>query len=123
MLPYRQKLQEIKTRARRLRNNQTESEKKFWEKIRKRQINNLKFLRQYPIIFNISSKVNYFIADFYCHEKKLIIEIDGGVHLKQKSYDEMRKETLKEMGFGIIRFTNEEILNNLESVLEKIYNL
>ncbi|EKE06816.1 MAG: hypothetical protein ACD_18C00267G0001 [uncultured bacterium] len=123
MLSYRQKLQEIKTRARRLRNNQTESEKILWDKIRNRKINNLRFLRQYPVIFNISGKVNYFIADFYCHEKKTILEIDGKIHLKQKDYDEMRGETLKEMGFEILRFKNEDVLNNLDKVLEKLNNL
>lgn len=110
-------------RARRLRNNQTETEKILWKKIRNRKINNLRFLRQFPIIFNINNKINYFIADFYCHEKKTVLEIDGKIHLKQKDYDEMREETLKEMGFKITRFTNEEILNNLDKVLEKIYNL
>lgn len=122
-MDYIQQLQEIKMRARKLRNNQTPTEKILWEEIRKRQIKNLRFLRQYPIIFSISGKVNYFIADFYCHDKKTILEIDGQIHLRQKDYDQMREETLKEMGFEVIRFTNEEILNNLDKVLEKLYNL
>jgi leucyl-tRNA synthetase len=61
-----------------------------------------------------------FIADFYCNEKKVIIEIDGEVHNTQIEYDEMRTEILEEMGYKLIRFRNEEVIAKLESVLLKL---
>ncbi|MEM1124354.1 MAG: DUF559 domain-containing protein, partial [Bacteroidota bacterium] len=59
-------------------------------------------------------------ADFHCHEQKLIVEIDGDIHLEQIEYDKIREETLKEMGYKIIRFRNEEVLKDISSVLIKL---
>ncbi|MDA3812710.1 MAG: DUF559 domain-containing protein, partial [Candidatus Cloacimonetes bacterium] len=76
--------------VRELRKKETLAEKKFWELVRNRQISGKKFRRQYPITFEWNDKIRYFVADFYCHECKLIIEIDGGIHELQKDYDILR---------------------------------
>ncbi len=109
-----------KNAARELRKNQTEAEKTLWSYLRNRRLLNKKFNRQYIIYYKINNIKKFFIVDFYCNEAKLVIEIDGGVHLKQKTYDKNRSGILKELGLHVIRFTNEEIKNNLEMVLLRI---
>ena len=101
-------------KARILRENMTEPEKKLWERLSKNQIEGLKFRRQHPILF--------YIADFYCHALHLIIEIDGGYHdtIEQKVKDDERTEHLKSNGITLIRFSNEEVLNNMDGVIEEI---
>ncbi len=102
--------EQIVKRCRRLRRNQTESEEIFWQQVRNRKINDLKFLRQHPFIYQaVNFKLYYFIADFYCAEKKVIIELDGKIHEEQKEYDEKRDLILKEMNLKVIRFKNSEI--------------
>ncbi len=104
-------------RCRRLRRNQTESEKIFWNEVRNRKINNLKFLRQHPFVYGgHKNGVYYFIADFYCAEKKIIIELDGGIHQQQKEYDENRDFVLKELGLKVFRFKNDEIKKAIDFV-------
>ena len=100
--------------ARELRKNQTEAEEFLWAILRNRQFMNLKFRRQHQI-FN-------YIVDFYCHEINLIIECDGEIHLRkdQKEKDRERDKNLSEAGFRILRFPNEEIFQNTESVLKSI---
>ena len=106
--------------ARELRKNQTESEIILWRFIRKRQIDNKKFLRQHPIVYSMfNNKPEYYIADFYCAESKLIIELDGEIHNAQKEYDEQRDYILKEKGYKVVRFKNEE-LKEIENVLNRI---
>lgn len=100
--------------AKELRNNMTFAEKQLWAKLSKNQINGLKFRRQHPI--------NNFIADFYCHSAKLIIEVDGGIHNFQKDYDKGRDYELNSLGLKVLRFSNEEVLNDLDKVLIKIIN-
>ncbi|MBT3948630.1 DUF559 domain-containing protein [Candidatus Parcubacteria bacterium] len=116
-------LSTITKRSRKLRSNPTPTELELWKYLRKRQFYGLRFLRQHPIKFSIDNKVDYFIVDFYCHDYKIVIELDGEIHKKQKDYDEMREGLLKEMGFIIIRFKNREILENVEEVLNKIKKL
>jgi len=81
---------EIAAIARELRKNQTETEKILWNRLRNRKFLNQKFLRQHPLSFQIEDSKRFFIADFFCNESKLIIEIDGDIHLKQKNYDQYR---------------------------------
>lgn len=101
--------------ARELRKNQTDAEDMLWQLLRNRQLGNLKFRRQHPL------KVG-FILDFYCADKKLGIEIDGGYHNSpdQMEQDSMRTEAIHEYGINIIRFTNEEVINETDSVLTNI---
>ena len=99
--------------ARFLRDNLTEAEKILWNKLRLKQLG-VKFRRQHPI--------NKYIADFYCHEIRLVIEVDGDNHLipDQKEYDELRTEILQEFGIEVIRFENEQVLNKIDEVVKEI---
>ena len=101
--------------ARRLRKNMTSQEKKLWYYLRKRFLNNCRFRRQYPI--------GSYIVDFICREKSLIIEIDGGQHNESsiKGYDRARTLYLESKGYKVIRFWNNEIDDNIDAVLEKIF--
>lgn len=109
-----------KKRCRELRKNQTVAEKIFWEAVRNRRFMGLKFYRQYPFFFDYEGKETFFIADFFCFKKRLIIEIDGKIHEFQKKSDEHRTEIINLLGLDIIRFQNLEIETNLEYVLEKL---
>lgn len=112
--------EDIRVICRRFRKNQTKAEKVFWDKSRNRQIDGYKILRQYPIRFEMDNTIHFFIADFYCHEAKLVIEIDGGIHETQKDYDKMREQIIGQLGYRIIRFSNEEVLNNIDNVLLRL---
>ncbi len=100
-------------KAKKLRNNVTPTEMILWGRL-KDQFPKQKFRRQHP--------VSLYIVDIYCHAEKLVIEIDGSIHdLEEiKIKDEIRQKNLEALGLRVIRFTTNEILNNLESVLETI---
>ena len=114
----------IKKLSKKLRQNQTETEKILWEKLRWKQINWLRFHRQKTIFAfrEINWCDRFYIADFYCHKKRLIIEIDWWIHndKNQKEYDKIREEILKNNNYTIIRFKNEEVLSDVNWVIEKI---
>ncbi len=114
------KYYEIKRLASKLRRHQTPSEQVLWSYLRNRQLLGRKFIRQHPIIYESNKREHFFfIPDFYCDKEKLIIEVDGEIHLKQAEKDSRRDEILKENGFKIIRINNNELLE-MEAVLEKI---
>ncbi|MDD3190858.1 MAG: endonuclease domain-containing protein [Candidatus Pacebacteria bacterium] len=100
--------------ARSLRVRQTSAERIMWRELRNRQLLGLKFRRQH----NIGS----YIADFYCEELGLVIEIDGDAHGYEKKYerDIIREEFLKNRNFEIIRYTNNDVYDNLEGVMEDL---
>ena len=98
---------------RKLRNNLTDAEKPLWRVLRGRQLSGVKFRRQHPY-------VNY-ILDFVSLEIKVIIEIDGGQHGEQAVYDTNRTSQLQAAGFQVIRFWNNEVLQDIEAVKEKIW--
>lgn len=104
----------ILSNAKELRKRMTDAEEILWKHLRNNKLKGLKFRRQHPL--------DIYIADFYCHQKKLIIELDGGIHdtPEQREYDEGRTFELEEKGFKILRFRNEEVINDLENVLERI---
>jgi len=99
--------------AERLRRDMTATEKIIWDRVCKNQLG-VRIRRQHPIW--------KFIADFYCHEVKLVIEIDGGIHLRSenKEYDISRDIILKEFKIEILRFTNDEVINEPDLAIEKI---
>jgi very-short-patch-repair endonuclease len=99
-------------RARELRQQQTPAEKLLWQCLRNRQLLNAKFRRQH----NISR----YIADFYCHEALLVIELDGSIHKIQKIKDSIRNDWMQKNGFTVLRFTNLEVFNETEGVLYAI---
>jgi very-short-patch-repair endonuclease len=101
-----------KTTARELRRNMTEAERTLWRHLRLRQFGGFKFRRQ--------QLIGRYVVDFVCFEMKLIIEVDGGQHSEQVSYDSRRKEWLEGEGFRILRFWNNQVLNEMEAVKEVI---
>ena len=103
----------IFTNAKHLRKNMTEAEKELWFCL-KAGIDGLKFRRQHPI--------GIYIADFFCHKVKLIIEVDGAIHNEKdiKAADETRQKELEIWGYTIIRFTNQQVLEETEYVLKSI---
>jgi very-short-patch-repair endonuclease len=109
----------IQETVRVLRKKQTESELIFWEIVRNRRSLGLMFNRQYGIQYVLDGKIRFFIADFYCHEKKLVIEIDGKLHENQKEYDEIRTSIINQLGIKVSRFKNENIkdINNIAELL------
>ena len=98
--------------AKELRKNATPQEKKLW----------YEFLSKYPIRFQRQKAIDNFIADFYCHKAKLIVEIDGSQHFEDKEIlkDEFRTQILEEYGLKIIRFTNRQINQNFKGVCEYV---
>ena len=98
--------------ARGLRKAQTKAEESLWEFIRGRKLKGLKFRRQTPF--------GRYILDFYCDEKKLAIEIDGTSPEGKQEYDNNRDKLLKACNVNVIRFTNKDISNDIESVLDKV---
>ena len=101
-------------KAQSLRENATASEVYLWERLKSNQFQGLKFRRQHPI--------GIYIVDFYCHQNKLIIEVDGGYHStpEQIEKDQKRTDFLNFQGLMVIRFTNEQVLAEIDDVLEKI---
>jgi len=113
MFKYNKKL---KKTSRTLRKNMTDTEKFLWSKIRNKQLKNYQFYRQKPI--------GEYIVDFYCPKRKLIIELDGGQHYTEKGTKEDRERDnyFKELGLKVLRFSDREVFENTEGVLEVIYN-
>jgi len=102
----------MKQLARTLRKQQTDAEKLLWSQLRNRQLEGCKFRRQQPI--------GPYIADFLSLEPKLIIELDGGQHTEQQDEDSKRTRYLQVLGYRVLRFWNQEVLNDLDAVLEAI---
>jgi very-short-patch-repair endonuclease len=98
--------------AKNLRKNATQVETLLWNQLRARQIEGVKFRRQQPI--------DEIIVDFVCFEKKLIIELDGGQHAQSREKDRERDKNLSEKGYTVLRFWNNEVLENLVGVVEVI---
>jgi very-short-patch-repair endonuclease len=105
---------QIFSNARKLRDNATVAEDILWTALRNKQLNGYKFRRQHPLSF--------YIADFYCHEFKLVIEVDGGYHQTKEQIllDNRRTADIEFQGLKVIRFTNEEVTIDLPNVLDRI---
>jgi very-short-patch-repair endonuclease len=109
-LPYSKKHTE---RERENRKNATKAESKIWhEVLRMRQFADYKFLRQKPI--------DNYIVDFYCSELHLVIEIDGDSHAETDGYDAVRTDVLESLGLHVIRYTNDEVLENIDGVYDDL---
>lgn len=106
--------------ARELRRNQTPEEEILWQALRNRKLNGFKFLRQHPIVYDKNNPLpGFIVADFYCAEKQLILELDGKIHDYQKEHDQKRDFIMETKGYWVIRIKNEEV-DNLDQLLEKI---
>jgi len=90
----------------------TVAESLLWERLKGKQILGLRFRRQHPI--------NIYIVDFYCHEYKLVIELDGEIHKSQIEYDKERTGNMEMYGLKVIRFNNSEVEKNLKGIVIKI---
>ena len=110
----------VKETVRYLRRKQTPAEQVLWEAIRNRSLKGCKFLRQYPIIFEDRGLPRFLIADFYSHEARLVIELDGPVHERQKDYDDARTVAIRDLGLRVIRFKNRDVLSDIGPVMSKI---
>lgn len=112
LVDYNRKLKGV---SQGLRSSMTNAERALWRRIRRGQIKDIQFYRQKPI--------GGYIVDFYCPKAKLILEIDGGQHYEATNIeiDKVRTEYLKKSGFKVLRFTNIDVLKNLEGVLNKIW--
>jgi very-short-patch-repair endonuclease len=111
MLPYNENLKQL---ARQLRKNMTEGERRIWAKMRMKQLNGYQFYRQKPI--------GDYIVDFFCPRVKLAIEIDGSHHLVGETveYDRIRDDYLSSLGLRVLRFSNSDVMKNVEAVVERI---
>ena len=107
---------EIFERAKELRENMTPAENVLWAELNRRKIKGYRFKPQHPI--------NRFIVDFYCHKAKVVIEIDGEVHEleEQVQRDQGRSSELEAFGLKVLRFSNQDVFENLEEVVKKINN-
>jgi very-short-patch-repair endonuclease len=105
---------EMIRKAKSLRRKQTPSEERLWKILRNGNINGLKFRRQHPLSF--------YIVDFYCHEIKLVIEVDGDIHLKEevKKKDEIREAYIRNLGVCVMRFSNEDVYFNSGWIVLKV---
>jgi very-short-patch-repair endonuclease len=98
--------------AKRLRRNQTDAERVLWFELRNRRLSGLKFKRQVPI--------DRFIVDFCCADARVVVEVDGGQHATRTAEDSDRTRALEAMGYLVLRFWNNEVLQNTNGVLEAI---
>lgn len=112
MLLYNTKL---KTYSQELRKNMTDAEKLLWSKLRKRQLKDIQFYRQRII--------GDYIVDFYCPKANLIIEIDGGQHYSKEGTekDKVRDDYMSKQGYRVLRFSDREAFENLDGVIQRIY--
>ncbi|KKT27215.1 MAG: hypothetical protein UW11_C0002G0005 [Parcubacteria group bacterium GW2011_GWA2_43_9b] len=108
---------QLKQYSKNLRLEMTDAERMLWQKIRRRQLKGYQFFRQKPI--------GKYIVDFYCPKARLIIEVDGGQHYEEHNQieDKKREEELWVIGFRIIRYTNLDILKNLDNVVRDIFKI
>jgi very-short-patch-repair endonuclease len=111
VLPYNAKLKE---RARELRDNMTNAERFLWAQIRAKKVKDCWFYRQKPI--------GIYIVDFFCPKARLVIEVDGGHHFSDETieYDKERDAYISSLGMTVLRFTNDEVLRNIEGVVKVI---
>ncbi len=98
--------------AKALRSNQTKAKQRLWYRLRAHRFMGLKFKRQKPM--------GRYIVDFVCLEHRLIIELDGGQHAEQATYDQHRDAWLRSQGYTVLRFWNNDVLQRLEGVLAQI---
>ena len=99
-------------RARQLRGNSTNAERLLWSKLRDRRLMGLKFRRQRPM--------GPYILDFLCVERKLVIELDGGQHQQRIEYDGRRTRWLRSRAYTVLRFWNNEVLEDIDAVIDSI---
>lgn len=101
--------------AKKMRRNMTLAERCFWNAVRANKIPGMHFHRQQVI--------DGFIADFYCADHRLVVEIDGGIHESRQEHDRLRERALEKNGLMVIRFANEDVVNDMENVVNQVMNM
>ena len=102
----------LRDRARQLRHNQTDAERKLWARLRSRQLCGSRFRRQHSI--------GPFITDFCCFEQRLVVELDGGQHASKATADQRRSVFLESCGYQLLRFWDNEVMGNIDGVLQRL---
>jgi len=102
----------LRDRARRLRREMTDAERRLWARLRKRQLVDCSFRRQFPL--------GRYIVDFVCLDKRTVIEVDGGQHVEQADYDSRRTAWLEQQGYRVLRFDNNVVLTETDAVVASI---
>jgi very-short-patch-repair endonuclease len=108
-VPHRRTSPRIFSNSHELRHNQTEAESQLWKALRGHGLNDIHFRRQHAI--------GNYVVDFCAPQKKLIIEVDGGLHLDQQEYDGERSAFLESKGYQVLRFWNSDVINNMDGVI------
>ena len=106
--------------CRSLRRRQTNAERILWEVVRNRRFHGKRFLRQHPIFHEAHGNLSFYIVDFYCHEWRLVVELDGSSHDGKKDDDTERSEIIQAAGVRVSRFRNEEVEENIAGVLQHL---
>jgi len=112
LMPPKVSTPKMMHRAEELRHSQTDAEAKLWSRLRAHRLNGIHFRRQYAI--------GNYVVDFCAPRRKLIIEVDGSQHLEQHEYDSGRTQSLESLGYRVLRFWNNEIMNNIDAVVSVI---
>jgi len=112
--PYRSNL---KLTSQKLRNEMTAAERVLWSRLRRKQLAGMPFYRQKPLLG--------YVVDFYCAKVSLVVELDGQQHFEkeQRLYDEQRSQELQSLGIRVMRFSNRQVMEELEQVVEQIYRM
>ncbi len=92
----------------------------LWRKLRNRKLDGLKFTRQHPLFVSDGRGIRYYIADFYCHEKRLVVELDGPIHDRTRARDQDRDELISLLNLRVLRINNVEIEKDIEKVLKRL---
>jgi len=106
-----------------LRKKSTKAECKLWKMLRNKQFLGLKFIRQFPITFQIDGVPRFFVADFYCAHLRLIIELDGEIHSTQTEKDHYRDYIIATKGIEVIRLSNRNIEKDFPLTLQKLIHI
>jgi very-short-patch-repair endonuclease len=110
--PHWRSPEKIQARARRLRSDPTDPERRLWRRLRGVQVSGAHFRRQHAI--------GNFIVDFFCARARLVVEVDGDTHAMAEDHDRARSRWLEGRGYTVLRFTNREVIHQLDAVVERI---
>ena len=110
----------VREKCRELRKSQTKAESLLWQELRNRKLGGLKFTRQHPLFVSDGRGIRYYIADCYCHEKRLVVELDGPVHDRTHARDQDRDELISLLNLRVLRINNVEIEKDIEKVLKRL---
>ena len=103
-----------------LRRRQTNAERIFWEVVRNRRFHGKRFLRQHPIFHEDNGSHRFYVVDFFCHDWRLVVELDGSSHDGQEESDVERSDIIEASGITVVRFRNEDVENDISGVLRKL---